>query len=177
MLKRAVDLAIGIPCLVLACPVILLAAGWVKLSSSGPAFFSQVRIGKDAVPFRCHKLRTMFVDTASLPTHQISASTITRAGRVLRRSRIDELPQLWNVLIGNMSLVGPRPCLPTQDELISHRQRLGVYVLNPGISGLAQIRGIDMSNPRACAEADAEYLRSKSIGLDLRILLRTFIGQ
>jgi len=117
----------------------------------------------------------MLVGTASLPTHQISGPAITPAGRVLRRTKIDELPQLWNVLIGNMSLVGPRPCLPTQDELISHRQRLGVYALKPGISGLAQIRGIDMSDPRVCAEADAEYLRTKSIGLDLRILLRTFI--
>ncbi len=176
-MKRALDLAIGVPCLILAGPIILVAAACVRLSSGGPAFFTQVRIGRNAVPFRCYKLRTMFAGTASLPTHQVAASAITPVGRILRRYKIDELPQLWNVLVGNMSLVGPRPCLPSQNELIGIRSRLGVYVLDPGITGLAQIRGVDMSNPHACAEADAEYMRSKSIRLDLKILLLTVLGR
>ena len=178
IVKRAVDIAIAIPFLILTCPFILLAAASIRLTSTGPAFFSQIRVGQNAVPFRCRKLRTMYVGTASLPTHEIAAGAVTPVGRILRSLKIDELPQLGNVLAGDMSLVGPRPCLPTQEELIRHRQELGVYALKPGISGLAQIRGIDMSDPLACARADAEYLNSRSIGLDLWILTRTvFAGR
>ena len=170
---RALDLALGLPLFVLACPVIALAAVCVRLGSAGPGLFSQSRVGRGGKTFRCHKIRTMHVGTGTLPTHQVDAAAITPLGRLLRASKIDELPQLWNVLAGEMSLVGPRPCLPVQDELIAWRSRLGVDALRPGITGLAQIRGIDMSDPRACAEADAEYLRERSAGLDLRILART----
>jgi len=92
---------------------------------------------------------------------------------VLRKFKIDELPQLWNVLKGEMSLVGPRPCLPTQTELIDRRRQLGVLAALPGITGLAQMKGIDMSDPKLCAETDAEYLKAASIGLDIRILVGT----
>lgn len=172
-MKRAIDLAIAAPLLVLTLPVILLAAMLVRLTSPGGALLSQIRVGKDTVPFECLKLRTMYAGTPSLPTHSVGAAAITPLGRVLRRFKLDELPQLWNVLAGEMSLVGPRPCLPGQHELIECRQRLGVYALRPGISGLAQIRGIDMSDPVACAEADAEYLRTRSILGDVSILWRT----
>ncbi|RVD12515.1 sugar transferase, partial [Mesorhizobium sp. M4B.F.Ca.ET.017.02.2.1] len=111
--------------------------------------------------------------TPSLPTHEAPSQAITAVGKALRRAKIDELPQLWNVLRGEMSLVGPRPCLPTQTELVERRRALGVLSALPGITGLAQIRGIDMSDPRLCAETDAEYLRTASIGLDLKILLGT----
>ncbi|TIV91988.1 MAG: sugar transferase, partial [Mesorhizobium sp.] len=99
--------------------------------------------------------------------------SVTAVGKVLRATKVDELPQLWNVLEGEMSLVGPRPCLPTQTELIGHRQRLGVLAALPGMTGLAQIKGIDMSDPKLCAETDAAYLKAASIGFDLRILLGT----
>ena len=132
-MKRAVDLLVAIPLLVLAGPLILLAAAFVRLSSGGPAFFSQIRVGRNAALFRCYKLRTMHAGTASLPTHQVAVGAVTPVGRILRRLKVDELPQLWNVLTGDMSLVGPRPCLPTQKDLIEHRQKLGVYVLRPGI--------------------------------------------
>jgi O-antigen biosynthesis protein WbqP len=177
VVKRAVDFLIAVPLLAVASPVILVAAAWIRLTSAGPAFFSQIRVGQNAVPFRCHKLRTMYAGTAVLPTHQVAADAVTPVGRTLRRLKVDEFPQLWNVLVGDMSLVGPRPCLPIQEELIEHRRRLGVYALKPGISGLAQVRGVDMSIPLACAEADAEYLNSRSVGLDLRILWRTVRGR
>ncbi|TGQ51329.1 sugar transferase [Mesorhizobium sp. M1C.F.Ca.ET.193.01.1.1] len=155
-------------------PIVLVAMLAVRATSPGPAIFSQPRVGRDGALFACHKLRTMHRGTPSLPTHEAPARSVTAAGKVLRATKIDELPQLWNVLKGEMSLVGPRPCLPTQTELIGHRQRLGVLGALPGITGLAQIKGIDMSDPRLCAETDATYVKAASISFDLRILLGTF---
>ncbi|RUX61049.1 sugar transferase, partial [Mesorhizobium sp. M7A.F.Ca.US.014.04.1.1] len=115
----------------------------------------------------------MYVGTPSLPSHEAPADSVTSVGKVLRKFKLDELPQFWNVLKGEMSLVGPRPCLPTQTELIECRRRLGVLAALPGITGLAQIRGIDMSNPELLAQTDAAYLRTASFWLDLRILFGT----
>lgn len=175
-MKRLFDLALALPLAVLALPVVLAAAAWVRLSSPGPAFFLQTRVGRHERTFRCLKLRTMRHGTTSLPTHEVAAHAVTPAGRVLRRSKLDELPQLWNVLAGEMSLVGPRPCLPMQQELIERRRELGVYGLRPGITGLAQLRGIDMSDPRKCAETDAEYLKTRSLRMDMAIVLKTMFA-
>lgn len=172
--KRAFDLTIAAVMLAVTSPVVLIAMLAVRATSPGPAIFSQPRVGRGGAVFACHKLRTMHRNTPSLPTHEAPAGSVTAVGRVLRATKIDELPQLWNVLKGEMSLVGPRPCLPTQTELIGHRRRLGVLSALPGITGLAQIKGIDMSDPKLCAETDAAYLKAASIGLDLRILLGTF---
>ena len=171
--KRAFDLVVAAVLLPLTSPVVLLAMLAIRLSSPGPALFSQIRVGQNGVPFRCHKLRTMVVGTPSLPSHQAPANSVTSVGAVLRKFKIDELPQLWNVLNGEMSLVGPRPCLPTQTELTERRRQLGVLAALPGITGLAQMKGIDMSDPKLCAEIDAEYLRMAAIGLDIRILVGT----
>ncbi|MGX5846529.1 sugar transferase [Mesorhizobium sp. PL10] len=171
--KRVFDLVVAAVLLPLTSPVILLAMLAIRLSSPGPALFSQTRIGQNGVLFRCRKLRTMVVGTPSLPSHQAPANAVTAAGAVLRKFKIDELPQLWNVLKGEMSLVGPRPCLPTQTELIERRRQLGVLAAVPGITGLAQMKGIDMSDPKLCAETDAEYLRMASVGLDVKILFGT----
>ena len=171
--KRAFDLVVAAVLLPLTSPVILLAMLAIRLSSPGPALFSQPRVGQNGVLFACHKLRTMVVGTPPLPSHQAPANAVTTAGAVLRKFKIDELPQLWNVLKGEMSLVGPRPCLPTQTELIERRRQLGVLAALPGITGLAQMKGIDMSDPKRCAETDAEYLKTASIGLDIRILVGT----
>lgn len=171
--KRAFDLVVATLMLVATSPVLLLAMAAVRASSPGPAVFSQVRVGQNGTLFRCHKLRTMYVGTPSLPSHEAPASSITAVGRTLRRFKIDELPQLWNVLNGEMRMVGPRPCLPEQIELIERRKQLGVLAALPGITGLAQIRGIDMSNPALLAETDAAYLATASMGLDLRILFGT----
>ncbi len=172
--KRAFDLVTAALMLVATSPVLLLAMLAIRASSPGPALFSQIRVGQNGTLFRCHKLRTMYLGTPSLPSHEAPANSITAVGKVLRRTKIDELPQLWNVLNGEMSLVGPRPCLPTQTELIERRRQLGVLSALPGITGLAQIRGIDMSDPKLCAETDAAYIKTASIGVDVRILLGTF---
>jgi O-antigen biosynthesis protein WbqP len=172
-LKRAFDLVVAAVGIVVLSPFILAAVAVARSTSPGPGIFSQVRIGQDGRPFRCHKLRTMYVDTPSVPTHDAAVSHITPVGRFLRRTKLDELPQLWNVLRGEMSFVGPRPCLPSQIELIEERRMRGVLALKPGITGLSQIRGIDMSTPVKLAESDADYLRRASFGLDLNILFRT----
>ena len=171
--KRAFDLVAAALMLVATSPVLLLAMLAIRASSPGPALFSQIRVGQTGTLFRCHKLRTMYLGTPSLPSHEAPANSVTAVGKTLRSFKIDELPQLWNVLNGEMSLVGPRPCLPTQTELIERRRQLGVLSALPGITGLAQIRGIDMSDPKLCAETDAEYLETASIGLDIRILIGT----
>jgi O-antigen biosynthesis protein WbqP len=171
--KRAFDLVLAAAMLAVTAPVVLAAMLAIRATSPGPAVFSQLRVGRQGALFACHKLRTMHRDTPTLPTHEAPAGSVTAVGRLLRATKIDELPQLWNVVIGEMSLVGPRPCLPTQAELIERRSQLGVLAALPGITGLAQVKGIDMSDPKLCAEADAAYVRAASIGLDLRILLWT----
>ncbi|TPJ77797.1 sugar transferase [Mesorhizobium sp. B2-6-2] len=172
--KRALDMAVAVPMLAVTSPVLLVAMLAIRATSAGPAIFSQIRVGRGGALFACHKLRTMYRETPSLPTHEAPARSVTAVGKVLRATKIDELPQLWNVLKGEMSLVGPRPCLPTQAELIERRKELGVLTALPGITGLAQIKGIDMSDPRLCAQTDAAYVKAASTGLDLKILLGTF---
>jgi lipopolysaccharide/colanic/teichoic acid biosynthesis glycosyltransferase len=133
-------------------------------------------VGRHLQPFQLYKLRTMRLDTAHVASHLAPSSQITRVGRLLRRLKIDELPQLICVLRGDMSLVGPRPCLPAQTELVEERSRRGVYKARPGITGLAQVNGIDMSTPVELAIADAEYVHNMHLALDLRLLARTVIG-
>lgn len=135
--------------------------------------FRVTKRGRNGKLFACHKLRTMYQGTPVLPAHEAPANSVTGVGNALRKTKIDELPQLWNVLKGEMSLVGPRPCLPTQTQLLERRRQLGVLSALPGITGPAQIRGIDMSDPKRCAETNAAYLATVSIGLDLKILLGT----
>ena len=172
-MKRWLDVSLALPLLVLSLPVIAIAAVCIRLTSRGPVIFSQIRVGRNKAPFRCHKLRTMFEGTRNAPTHEAPPGSITPAGAFLRRCKIDELPQLWNVLNGEMSLVGPRPCLPSQRRLVELREEKGVYAISPGITGLAQIRKIDMADPVACANADAEYLTTRTSWLDGWILFRT----
>lgn len=177
MLKRGFDIAAATAGLVVAAPVIAVLVWLVRRDSEGDAIFKQVRIGRDSRPFVCYKLRTMRVGTADAPTHEVGASQITRIGRFLRATKLDELPQLYNVLIGDMSLVGPRPCLPSQSVLLAQRSARGVLRVRPGITGLAQIRDIDMSDPHRLAAVDAEYCRHQSFLGDMRILLATVAGR
>lgn len=174
MIKRLFDIVAAVLGLILTAPLMAILILAIRYESVGSGIFSQDRIGRSGSLFRCRKLRTMVSSAPNVPTHLASASQLTRMGKFLRRTKLDELPQLWNVLKGEMSLVGPRPCLPTQAELIHERQQRGVLVLRPGITGLAQVRGIDMSVPARLAEIDAEYLKRSSFAYDLRILLQTF---
>ena len=175
MIQRVIEASVAALGLLVALPVIAICAVAIRATSSGPTFFVQERVGRFERRFRCVKMRTMRADTLSVPTHQAATDAITPVGRVLRRTKLDELPQLWNVVRGEMSLVGPRPCLPMQTTLIEARRARGVYALRPGITGLAQARGIDMSEPERLAAVDAEYLARRSLPLDLKILLATLV--
>lgn len=162
--------AVGLVC---GLPLLALAAVAVKLESPGPVIFRQTRVGRFGKPFTCYKVRTMFVDTPHLPTHEAPPTGVTRSGKWLRRSRIDEIPQLWNVLRNEMRLVGPRPCLPSQTELIDARRERGVDQLYPGITGISQTLHIDMSTPVKLANVDATYLNHVNARTDLRVLWST----
>ncbi|MET4801657.1 sugar transferase [Bradyrhizobium sp. LB11.1] len=176
-MKRLLDVAVCAVLLLLLWPIFLIVACAIRLDSRGEAIFRQVRVGRNGKRFTCYKFRTMASDTGDLPTHQVSASVVTRLGYHMRRFKIDELPQVFNVLAGDMSLVGPRPCLPSQVELVEARRKLGVLDVRPGITGLAQVRGVDMSNPDRLAELDAQYVKSKSFVGDLGLLWATLRGQ
>ena len=123
------------------------------------------------------KLRTMQIGTEARASHEIGPSRVTKIGRFLRKTKVDELPQILSVLRGDMSFVGPRPCLLVQTELIEERTKRGVYTVLPGITGKAQLMGIDMSTPRLLAATDAEYVTERSMAGDLGILLATLLGQ
>ncbi|MEK9570527.1 MAG: sugar transferase, partial [Paracoccaceae bacterium] len=133
-------------------------------------------IGRNKKPFILVKFRTMSKDTASVASHLASSTSITKPGRFLRRTKLDELPQLWNVLKGEMSLVGPRPGLPNQELLTEARSRLNVYSVSPGITGLAQIKGIDMSTPELLARTDAQMIAEMSVTNYFRFIFLTVIG-
>lgn len=172
---RVLDLTIATLGLLVAAP--LLAVLYVVGSITvGDPVFRQARIGRDQRLFTLVKFRTMRVGTASVASHLVDPGATTSWGAFLRRLKLDELPQLWNVLRGEMSVVGPRPCLPSQTELIEARQRLGVLDVRPGITGLAQVEGIDMSEPARLAEVDAEMLRQLSPRLYVRLIVRTVAG-
>jgi lipopolysaccharide/colanic/teichoic acid biosynthesis glycosyltransferase len=175
--KRAFDVFV---CLALAVPALIVTLAVMPLvwmDTGGSPIFRQQRVGRDGRPFTMFKLRTMRVDTPDRPSHEVGAAMISRSGRILRKTKIDELPQLWNVLTGDMSLVGPRPCLPSQVQLIEERARLGVLGLRPGITGIAQLAGLDMSEPVALARADAAYLSQWTLRRDFSLLVQTAVGR
>jgi O-antigen biosynthesis protein WbqP len=175
-MKRAFDLAAAAVGLFVLAPVVVACALLVRLSSQGPVIFRQARVGKHERVFTCYKLRTMLTDTVHVPTHQMAASAVTPIGKHLRRLKLDELPQLWNVLKGDMSFVGPRPCLPTQVELIAARRRRGLADLLPGITGVSQVAGIDMSDPERLAASDARYLEAMSLRTDVLLIWQAVAG-
>ncbi len=176
-MKRLFELAVATFMFLVLLPVMAIVAILVVLTSKGPAVFVRKRVGLHEIPFRCLKFRTMTVDTPNVASHQVSTSATMPLGRFLRVSKLDELPQLVNVFRGEMSLVGPRPCLPNQEELIRERRALGVFGVRPGITGAAQLAGIDMSEPAALAQADRQYIDGRSFLGDMEILVRTALGK
>ena len=138
--------------------------------------FRQERVGRNQKPFILVKFRTMRLGTVSIASHLADASAITPFGAFLRRTKLDELPQLWNVIKGDMSLVGPRPCLLNQTELINERAQLAVFNSRPGITGLAQINRIDMSTPRLLAETDARMIKELTVLTYLKYIFMTIFG-
>ena len=144
---------------------------------TGSPIFQQERVGRGKRPFRLIKFRSMYLNAPSVATHLASASSITPFGSFLRKSKLDELPQLWNVFIGDMSLVGPRPNLFNQTELMEERQKLGIYNVRPGITGLAQVNRIDMSTPRLLAETDAEMIKNFNLIIYIKYIFVTVLGK
>lgn len=173
---RFLDLVFSLTGLVFGAPVLLLLYVAGMFDTGSPLFWQQ-RVGRNQTPFTLVKFRTMAVNTASVATHLASSASITRFGHFLRRTKLDELPQLWNVLKGEMSLVGPRPCLFNQKELITEREYLGVLQARPGITGLAQVKKIDMSTPKLLAETDAKMLANLTLITYFRYLLMTVLGK
>lgn len=173
LLKRLTDFALAVVLFALLVWFVPLVAILIKRDSAGPVFFKQTRVGQNNALFDCIKLRTMQVGTQGVGTHEVGADSITNFGRFLRRTKLDELPQIWNVLRGEMSFVGPRPCLPTQAKVLEERRKRGVMAAKPGVSGLAQIHNVDMSRPRLLAAHDALYMRRMSFCLDVYIALKT----
>ena len=154
--------------------ILLLLIGFFDTSSP---LFRQERVGRYKKSFVLVKFRTMKLDTPSVASHDVSFSSVTKYGTFLRRTKLDELPQLWNVLTGDMSLVGPRPCLFNQKELIMERAKRGVFEVRPGITGLAQVSDIDMSKPGLLAEVDAKMIQEMSVFEYFRYILLTLLGK
>jgi len=175
-MMRLLDVLFSAVGLLLLSPVLLVVwlIGWFDTRSP---LFRQERVGRYQKPFVLVKFRTMRTDTASVASHLADASAITPLGRFLRRTKLDELPQLWNVLKGEMSLVGPRPCLFNQQTLIDERERRAVYQARPGITGLAQVQGIDMSTPELLAQTDAKMLATLTLRDYFRHILQTVTGK
>jgi len=148
----------------------------IGLFDTGSPLFKQMRLGKDKTSFMLVKFRTMKIETLSVPSHLNSQTNVTEYGKFLRKTKLDELPQLWNVLKGDMSLVGPRPGLINQEELTYERERNGVYKVKPGITGLAQIKQIDMSTPKLLAKTDANMIKTLTLKSYLKYIILTILG-
>ena len=173
---RLFDFVFALLGLVLGAPIfaVLTVIGFFD---TGSPIFRQERVGRKKRPFTLVKFRTMKVDTASVATHLASSSSITSFGHFLRRTKLDELPQLWNVLKGEMSLVGPRPGLFNQGELTEAREKLGVFLVRPGITGLSQVNEIDMSTPELLAESDAKMISEMSLSNYFKYIFLTVAGK
>ena len=162
--------------LVFGFPVLVLLT-LIGFFDTGSPVFRQVRVGRNKKPFTLVKFRTMKLNTASVASHLASSSSITPFGHFLRRTKLDELPQLWNVLKGEMSLVGPRPGLFNQEELTAARDKFGVFEVRPGITGLSQVNEIDMSTPELLAESDAKMIAQMSLANYFKYIFQTVAGK
>lgn len=159
---RLFDIILSIIGIIFLFPIILISLilSWVDTRSP---IFIQIRVGLNQKNFNCYKIRTMYINTPEIETSKIEEKYVCNFGKFLRNYKLDELPQLINVLIGQMSIVGPRPCLPNQYKLIAERIKKNIFIIKPGITGLSQIRGIDMSTPELLAKIDEECVRSLNI--------------
>ena len=176
-MKRVFDIFLGcLAVLILLVPVLLVAIA-VRLTSKGPIFYWSDRVGRNNVIFKMPKFRSMLVGTPALATHLLAdaQSHLTPIGSFLRKTSLDELPQLWSILVGNMSFVGPRPALFNQQDLIAMRTEQGVHTLVPGLTGWAQVNGRDELPIPEKVKLDVAYLQRQSLRFDLSILWLTFV--
>jgi O-antigen biosynthesis protein WbqP len=178
-IKRVLDVVLSVGILIGAWPFMLIAAIAIKVEDpKGPVIFKQIRVGKDKKPFKIYKFRSMWTETPDVPTHLLSDPNqfITKTGAFLRKTSIDEIPQLVNILRGDMSFVGPRPSLFSQEDLIEERDRLNVHRVRPGLTGLAQVNGRDELPIPVKAAYDGEYVEKMSFKLDVQLFFKTFIS-
>ncbi len=172
--KRAIDVILSFGGLVLLSPVFLILSIWIVIDDPGPVLFTQKRIGKDKQYFKLHKFRSMKMSTPhDKPTHMLDnpEQYITKAGKFIRAHSLDELPQIWDIFIGNMSVVGPRPGLWNQDLLTAERDKYGANDIKPGLTGWAQINGRDELEIPVKAQLDGEYVQQLGIGMDIKCFL------
>ncbi len=174
-MKRLFDVICSLLLLVLLSPVLAIIALVILIDDGAPVIFRQDRVGKDERIFKIYKFRTMKKGTRTASTHDLveSGDVVTRSGKGLRRLSLDELPQLINILKGDMSFVGPRPLIPEETEIRELRRARGVYAVRPGVTGWSQVNGRDLVDNETKARMDQEYVRRQSLLFDLRILLKT----
>ncbi len=179
ILKRGLDFLISTLAILFLSPVLILIALAIKIDSKGPVLFKQKRVGKDKKHFMIYKFRSMYVDAPSdMPTHLLKdpSAMITRVGAFLRKTSLDELPQLINIFKGDMSIVGPRPALWNQYDLIEERDKYGANQIRPGLTGWAQINGRDELEIDEKSKLDGYYVQHMSLSLDAKCFLGTFIS-
>ena len=175
-LKRVIDFILSLIGLIVLSPVFIILCVWIKLDSKGPIFFRQKRVGKNKKHFNILKFRTMYIDTPKdMPTHMLSNPDqyITKAGKFLRKTSLDELPQIINILKGEMAIIGPRPALWNQDDLIAERDKYGANDIKPGLTGWAQINGRDELEIDVKASLDGYYVEHMSFLFDVKCFLGT----
>jgi O-antigen biosynthesis protein WbqP len=173
---RTLDIIFSLMGVIVSSPAMILIYLVGLIDNSSPIFFQQ-RVGRYQQAFTLMKFRTMAIHTSSVGTHLVDTTSITKFGRFLRKTKLDELPQLFNVLVGHMSLVGPRPCLLNQIELVEERDKRGVFKARPGVTGLAQVNAIDMSTPRKLARYDAIMIKQLTISLYFELIIVTVFGK
>lgn len=177
--KRLLDIILSVIGIVVLSPLLIIISICIKLTSKGPVFFKQRRIGKNKIEFTIYKFRTMRSDTPhNMPTHMLknANSYITKVGAVLRKTSLDELPQLFNIVKGDMSIIGPRPALWNQEDLINEREKYSANDIRPGLTGWAQVNGRDELEIHVKAKYDGEYVGKISFLFDLKIFFKTIIN-
>ena len=178
-IKRMIDFIMALIGIIILSPILLILSIIIKVTSRGPILFKQNRVGKDNVEFKILKFRTMRIDTPKdCPTHLLDNPDqyITRVGKFLRKTSLDELPQLWNILIGDMAIIGPRPSLPNQYDLNDLRDKNGASKVKPGLTGLAQVSGRDELEIDIKAALDGQYVKNITFIGDLKLFFKTFIS-
>lgn len=176
VIKRLIDFILSLFAVIMLSPVLLATSIAVKIDSKGPIFFVQKRVGKDKNLFNMYKFRTMRTDTPhDMPTHLLKDpdAYITKVGKFLRKSSLDELPQLFNIIKGDMSIVGPRPALWNQDDLIAERDKYSANDIRPGLTGWAQVNGRDELEIDIKAKFDGEYVEKMSLTFDIKCIINT----
>ena len=175
-IKRFIDIVLSLGAIVFLSPVLIVLAVLIKLDSKGPVLFKQKRVAKGKEHFQILKFRTMYADVPKdVPTHLLAdpESKITKIGRFLRKSSLDELPQIWNILVGEMSIIGPRPALWNQFDLIAERDKYGANDVRPGLTGLAQVMGRDELPIEVKAKYDGDYAQNVTFANDVKIFFKT----